>query len=370
LSHHVTFLGYEIDTCQLTVTWPFERQHHLHDQISEILQAFCSTGHVHCKLLAQALGLLQNGCFVLPLGASLSLQLQHAFNDRVALALSSPRSPWHQHLFWDTAVICLTTGIVSDLKALASLLAIHHPNSRAWSCPIGLLIPRVPHFTCLSNASYEGLGGWSPQLCLMWCITASELWSLSFSIIAGSEPSLLDPPDALHINTLEFIAFTVSMWLALSFCTKADPHCGRDHIGNFLADNTSVLLWMWHAGQAHTPQSHRLAHFLQALLTFTPLSFQFQSRHISGQLNTMADLLLHPSRARSWASIITCCPQDLLPCKPYLVPCKLLSALHNCIANNETTATSAGKMITQSIPMPHTSPDGWQRWDTTNGLYS
>jgi len=40
LSHHVTFLGYEIDTRQLTIMWPFEKWCHLHDRISEILQAF------------------------------------------------------------------------------------------------------------------------------------------------------------------------------------------------------------------------------------------------------------------------------------------------------------------------------------------
>jgi len=158
------------------------------------------------------------------------------------------------------------------------------------------------------------------------------------------------------------------VWLALSFCAQADPCRGRDHVGNFLADNTSALSWMRHAGRARTHPSRRLARFLQALLTFTPLSFQFQSHHISGQSNTTADLLSRPSRARSWASVITCRSQDLLPCKPYLVPRELLSALRNCIANNETAATSAGKMITQSIPAPHISPDGWQRWDTTIGL--
>ncbi len=242
-------------------------------------------------------------------------------------------------------MVHLTSCIVDDLKALATLLAIHQPASHAWSRPIGLLIPCIPHFTCLSDASYEGLRGWSPQLHFMWHVTTHELRSLGFPMVAGSEPSPLDPPNALHINTLEFLALTVNIWFALSFCSHNDPQHCHDHIGNFLADNTSALSWMCHAGHTRTPWSHCLARFLQALLTFTPLPFQFQSNHISGLSNDTADILSRPSHAQLWASAISGCPQDLLPCKPYLMPCKLLSALHDCIANTENMAMSAGEPI-------------------------
>jgi len=85
----------------------------------------------------------------------------------------------------------------------------------------------------------------------MWQVTTPELRSLGFSMIGGSKLSLLDPPAALHINTLEFIALTVNVWLALSFCMWADPSCSQDHIGNFLADNMTALSWMCHAGHTH-----------------------------------------------------------------------------------------------------------------------
>jgi len=161
----------------------------------------------------------------------------------------------------------------------------------------------------------------------------------------------------------------VNVWFALSFCSRNDPQRHHDHIANFLTDNTSALSWMHHAGRTHMPRSCRWACFLQALLTFTSLPFQFQSNHISGLSNDTANILSRPSHARSWASAISGHPQDLLPCRPYLVPHELLSALHDCITNTETVAMSARKTIARSTLAPLILPAGWQMLDTTTGLY-
>jgi hypothetical protein len=40
--------------------------------------------------------------------------------------------------------------------------------SPVWSCYIGFLIPRVRNRSFLSDASYEGLGGWSPEFQVQW----------------------------------------------------------------------------------------------------------------------------------------------------------------------------------------------------------
>jgi len=82
MSHRTTFLGFNIDTRTMQVTWPLDKQTRLRDRINEIIQAATQdNGFVSCRLIAQALGLLRNGCAVVPLGATLSLQIQHAFND-------------------------------------------------------------------------------------------------------------------------------------------------------------------------------------------------------------------------------------------------------------------------------------------------
>jgi len=81
LTHMVTFLGFQIDTWAMTVTWLFAKQQRLHQQITDILFKYHKGGFIPCCALAQALGLLRNGCYVLPLGITMSLQLQHTFND-------------------------------------------------------------------------------------------------------------------------------------------------------------------------------------------------------------------------------------------------------------------------------------------------
>jgi len=202
----------------------------------------------------------------------------------------------------------------------------------------------------------------------MWRITKEELWSLGFSMVVGSEPAAGDPVTATHINILEFVALCINVWFALGFCLHDNPRSTNHHIGNFLANNTSALSWMAHAGRVHTPPTRRLTRFLQILLTFSPVHFQFQSHHISGKSNNTADLLSRPSHAASWASIINNCPTDLHTCSSYLVPRALLSVLRDCIASSETRVLSAAKTIAQLIPVPPTLPPGWAEWDMMTGL--
>jgi len=144
-----------------------------------------SNSFVSCHLIVQALSLLCNGCVVLPLGATLLLQIQHTFNDCITNHMRKGSSIWHQRVFWDSAKICLTNHLRHDFKALHTLLTTGGSSSTTWTWPIGLLIPRESQFTFFSDASHEGLGGWCPQLCLMWRITKAELVTLGFTMAAS-----------------------------------------------------------------------------------------------------------------------------------------------------------------------------------------
>ncbi len=210
--------------------------------------------------------------------------------------------------------------------------------------------------------------GWSPHFNIMWCITKAELCSLGFSMVMGSEPSTGSPATTIHINILEFITLCINVWFALAFYLHDNPLGTNHHVGNFLANNTSALSWMAHVGRVHTLPTHCLTRFLQILLTFSPLHFQFQSHHISSHSNDTADLLSQPSHAKSWASVINTCPTDLHTCLPYLVSHTLLSVLRDCIVSNETMVLSVAKMIAQSISTPPILLPGWAKWDTMIGL--
>jgi len=208
-------------------------------------------------------------------------------------------------------------------------------------------------------------GGWCPQLRLMWHITKAELQSLGFIMAVHSKPSPGDPIDILHINVLEFIALSVNVWFTLASCSAEDPSHTQHHISNFFTDNTSALSWMLHAGRAKSKHSRQLARFLQALLTFSPVRFQFQSHHISGHSNETANLLSRPLCGESWGSVIRARPHDLFVCKPYQVQRGLLSALRGCIVSNGTAAMFFAKTIALSTPRLCTSPPGWAKSDTT-----
>jgi len=148
-------------------------------------------------------------------------------------------------------MICLTPRLWHDFKAIRALLITGMAVATAWTCPIGVLIPRESTFMLFfSDASHEGLGSWCPQLNLMWCIMKAKLHSLGFVMATHSEPVPSNPPDIVHINVLEFFALSMNVWFALATCHTCDlRHC-QHHVGNFFADNTSALSWMVHASQA------------------------------------------------------------------------------------------------------------------------
>jgi len=90
LSLHTSLLSWDLQLIPEPwqwLMWLFEKCQWLYQQIQDLLCAYCSCGFVPCHGIVQALGLLQNRCYALPLVATMSLQLQHAFSDCV-------KKPW------------------------------------------------------------------------------------------------------------------------------------------------------------------------------------------------------------------------------------------------------------------------------------
>jgi hypothetical protein len=68
-----------------------------------------------------------------------------------------------------------------DLQIVA--IYLQEPEySPVWSRYIGLIVPRAATHTILSDASYAGIGGWSPDFQVQWRITRHDLVTLGFNM--------------------------------------------------------------------------------------------------------------------------------------------------------------------------------------------
>jgi hypothetical protein len=141
----------------------------------------------------------------------------------------------------------------------------------------------------------------------------------------------------LHINPLEFIGIIIELWFCLTFIRQADPASQRQWVVLIRADNTSALSWMLKAARCRDPVVRRLARFLQALLTFSPVFLSLQALHLPGMENESADILSRPiTRAPSVASAIEQAGPILQNLQHYQVPHELLSSLLEVVMGTST----------------------------------
>jgi hypothetical protein len=146
--------------------------------------------------------------------------------------------------------------ILCDLALLRRTLPLVNDTDpdpfHYWCRPIGLMIPHEPNVIVLSDASYCGLGGWSPTWQFMWQVTRAELAAFGFDmrkIDQAGEDLLMyerDCPDALrglHINVLELLAIIINVWIVLTWLQRLNVPSGG-WIISVLADNTSALSWL------------------------------------------------------------------------------------------------------------------------------
>jgi len=171
--------------------------------------------------------------------------------------------------------------------------------------PIGLLIPRSPTMTpTISDASYDGLGGWALEHPCIWHLSKQDMESCGFTMPQGKEPEQEKEDKQFdHINVLEFVAVILNIWVAVRYL-MLQPIRNAHIIMNILADNTSALSWMQHAARTKRPAVRNLARFLQALLTHCPLPIRLQGKHLPGKKHIIADLLSRFLLAPSWGSVI------------------------------------------------------------------
>jgi hypothetical protein len=360
-NHVVLFLGYFINSRTLLVTWPLYKRELLYADIQTALQ---NPNQVPPKVAASILGKVRAAGQVAPWGPYVSFSLS------TAITAASRRACHQTRRFWTKGRITFTQQVIEDLLLLCESLNLPE-FSPVWSCYIGLLIPRNATHRFLSDASYEGLGGWSPCFQVQWRLTREDLLEVGFNLKVVNAVS--GEPNAdelgLHINPLEFIAVIINLWMFLCLI-KTGQRCPTGYILDLLSDNTSALSWMHFTATTKNPLLQPLARFASALLIQARSYLtRVQPCHIPGVINDEADALsrYQNGRLKSFEDVITRCSL-LKTCRICLLPRKLLSVLADLSSSRPIVGTYASlttSLLTQELSF---LPDGSNLKDIRSSL--
>jgi hypothetical protein len=287
--------------------------------------------------ISQLLGLLRHGITISVAGNFLSIRLQLLMSDHMA---ATPAKLLTSKAWWHRKRVHINPEVFRDLRLIKTTLQDPY-GERLWSRPIGLLIPREPTTSVLSDASYGGIGGWSEDFGFLWKITRQELLDHGFHMReiddmgeAVTSDSTSDPDhtdrDSLHINVLEFVGIIINIWIVITILLneKSRPREGG-HVISVLADNTSALSWLRFAARARRLAIRNLAYLCQCLLLLSQTSDQatFLGSHIPGKDNGEADAL---SRPETYCTLLDCAIaaySQLQTCHVFQIPSGVLSTL-------------------------------------------
>lgn len=173
--------------------------------------------------------------------------------------------------------------------SLGHLTAYLRDAENPWETPLGMIIPREPHFWSRGDASLTGGGAYCPRLRFWFEV----VWSPSTR--AGTKFKDQSAPGAVHINALEFIVVILQLaaiHVRLDTMSQEDQaFCfpeGRPDIPVWLGetDNTVSLSWENRA-TARTSQGQGLVSVYAELLRTTRVHTRCQ--HLAGVLNVVAD---------------------------------------------------------------------------------
>jgi hypothetical protein len=143
-----------------------------------------------------------------------------------------------------------------------------NPTHPVWQLYIGFLVDCKPTGQIISDASYEGIGRWSPDDLFRWRLSRSDLIHAGFQMkhLKRNARELDINEPGTHINVLEFVAIIINLWLMIVVVSRRHPAPISGHIFAVFANNTSALSWLCYASRLHCPNVCRLARFTSALL--------------------------------------------------------------------------------------------------------
>jgi hypothetical protein len=330
------YLGFRICSRSLTVTWPLYKRQELYDKIMDAIRPLWPS--LSPRGVASIVGKLRSASFIALWGPYLSYGLAFALKLALQAAYSTLQRWWTRGKVW------ISKSVKKDLECLTDLL-LDEEYSPAWSQYIGLLVPRdATTHRILSDASYAGIGGWSPDFLLQWRVTRADLIRLGFPmkiIDKYAEKPLDAASEGLHINPLEStIAAIINLWLVVKL-VRLLPPLANGYIVDLLLDNTSALSWLRITAQTGDPRLQPLACFASTHLMIASQHLtRVQPSHIPGKLNHEANFLSRSKNGRvpSWECVIEQCSR-LQHCKVCLLPQELLSSLAGLLSCGLTEGT-------------------------------
>ncbi|MGH7974573.1 MAG: hypothetical protein ACREBR_03520 [bacterium] len=359
-SYVMEHLGFEIDTRAMTIAWPVEKRLALKNLIAELWLTRDIVRRP--REIAQLLGIIRNAGFVAPWGIYISIRLQQCLNDAIIATRQRCTKVW-----WYHGKVRIPDDALEDVRLIYDVLD-DDPKNPTWRRYIGLMIRREPTSTIFSDASYEGLLGYSSDLSFMWRLSRQDLVSTGFdmkALCSGiTEPTAT--ATGLHINVLELVAIVINIWMTLRRL-QAIGEIQGGHIVRVQADNTSALSWMKFAARSHSLPVRRLVRFLSALLLCTDFPCKMEGSHIKGSENVGADALSRLTPFPTWDSAISEC-SPLGVCQAYQIPCRLLFAISSIASSTKIEAQSELPMIELLRLELRTLRTGWHGMASTTSL--
>jgi hypothetical protein len=354
----ILHLGMLVDSRLMAVAWPLEKL----ERLSEMLDDWIGTPRPRtAHEAARLLGLVRHGAQLSNTGPFWSIRLQRQLS---AITSSTAAAQMRKKHWWKWKRLKIDPTISRDLAILRRTLppvdAANPDPFSYWSRPIGLMIPREPNVVALSDASYSGLGGWSPTWQFMWRLTRDNLLASGFDmrkIDKAGEDLLMYEKDCP--NVLELVAIIINTWIILKRMQQLEVPVGG-WIVSILADDTSALSWFHFAARNHRSIIvQNLTMFCQALisLSHTDHLVRFQGSHIPGVANDEADALSRPTIHPSVASA-TKAYSRLQTCRFLLLPSGLLSTLGRITSWDSTEAALVNKRTTLLTAELHFLPLG------------
>ena len=176
------YLGFDIDTRRMKIIFPSIKRKTL---FRLLLTDWSSGARQPPRIVAIVLGHIRQIVNIMPFGTYISIRLQLNLSDYVRSeyrrlpasmhARTKAQSIWSKRKF-----MIVNNDTALDIRLLTEALQSLHLTS-LWERHLGLCVPRDPHATLLSDASYEGLGGYSLYLNFAWRLSSHDLNSMKIT---------------------------------------------------------------------------------------------------------------------------------------------------------------------------------------------
>ena len=209
-------------------------------------------------------------------------QLPPHLSDRMFTIIAREKA----HLLWSTRQRFVVDPYVMD--SLSHLTYYLRDMDCPWEVPIGMIIPRDPHFFSRGDASHVGGGAYCPTLRFWFDIA----WSPT--TVAGIL-TRQSAPGAVHINALEFIVVILQL-AAIRVRIDTMSHSGEaamfpgglPNIPVWLGETDNTVSKSWeNRATARTSQGQGLVSIYAELLRTSRIHTLCQ--HLPGDLNIVAD---------------------------------------------------------------------------------